>query len=458
MSDELPQGWQTVPLGELSNPTRPRRNPQAFPRLPYVGMEQVESNTRRLLGTLPSAGMKSTAFHFQPGDVLYGRLRPYLNKVLRADIEGLCSSEFIVLPQQSTFDPGYLAFYLSTDSFVKFANLLNQGDRPRVRFEQIADYEIPLPPLAEQRRIVAKLETLLGKVEASQQRLAKIPVLLKRFRQSVLAAACSGRLTADWREDSAPQDTVSPEPANLAELSEVEELVEAPEAWRWLPLQVLCDPDRSICYGVIKLGVEEPNGIPCLRTSDVKPLRIDTTGVKKISSAISDEYQRTLLRGGEVLVNVRGTLGGVAVAPESLRGWNISREVAVVPAKGVVPQFIAFWIASGRCQNWLSGVAKGAAYTGINIADLKLLPVALPSLAEQQEIVRRVESLFALADQLEQRLANAQKQVDQLTPSLLARAFAGQLVPQDPTDEPAEKLLERLRGTSTTAGTRKPRQ
>jgi len=146
--------------------------------------------------------MKSTAFHFQPGDVLYGRLRPYLNKVLRADIEGLCSSEFIVLPPQSSFEPQYLAFYLSTDGFVSFANQLNQGDRPRVSFDQIADHEIPLPPPAEQRRIVAKLTELLGKVDASQQRLAKIPVLLKRFRQSVLAAACSGRLTADWREEN----------------------------------------------------------------------------------------------------------------------------------------------------------------------------------------------------------------------------------------------------------------
>jgi type I restriction enzyme S subunit len=292
---------------------------------------------------------------------------------------------------------------------------------------------------------VAKLEKLLGQVDASQQRLARIPVLLKCFRQSVLAAACSGRLTADWREDAQPKDLILPELANPDEISDMEELIEAPESWRWLPLQVLCDPNRSICYGVIKLGVEVPDGIPCLRTSDVKPLLIDTTGVKKISPGISDEYKRTLLRGGEVLVSVRGTLGGVAVVPDSLRGWNISREVAVVPIKGVVPEFVAFWIASVRCQNWLSGVAKGVAYTGINIADLKLLPIALPPLAEQQEIVRRVTGLFALADQLEQRLAQARKQVDKLTPSLLARAFAGQLVPQNPADEPASMLISRIK-------------
>ena len=101
----LPEGWIAIALGELSAPTRPRRDPKAFAMLPYVGMEHVESHTRRLLGTMEASQMKSTAFHFQPGDVLYGRLRPYLNKVHCADFEGLCSSEFIVLPPNASFEP-----------------------------------------------------------------------------------------------------------------------------------------------------------------------------------------------------------------------------------------------------------------------------------------------------------------------------------------------------------------
>src|SRR5579864_4250889 len=114
MKNGLPQGWQIIPLAELSTPTRPRCEPKLFPKLPFVGMEQVESKTGRLLKTMPAASMKSTAFHFQPGDVLYGRLRPYLNKVLYAGIEGLCSSEFIVLPPRSSFNSKYLAYYLRT--------------------------------------------------------------------------------------------------------------------------------------------------------------------------------------------------------------------------------------------------------------------------------------------------------------------------------------------------------
>ena len=338
------------------------------------------------------------------------------------------------------------------------ASLDKSSAIPGINRDDIYSQIISIPPFVEQDRIVCKVDELLAGVDSAREHLARVPGILKQFRQSVLAAACSGRLTADWREDAAPKDLISPQPANPDEICEVEETVEAAEPWRWLPLQALCDPDRSICYGVIKLGVEVPDGIPCLRTSDVKPLLIDTMDVKRIAPAISDEYRRTLLCGSEILVNVRGTLGGVAVVPDSLRGWNISREVALVPVKSVIPKFIAFWIASLPCQNWLTGVAKGVAYTGINIADLKLLPVAFPSLPEQLEIVRRVEGLFALADEIEARLGAAQRQVDALTPSLLARAFAGQLVPQDPNDEPANVLLERLKSERGAAGQRKGRR
>ena len=300
-------------------------------------------------------------------------------------------------------------------------------------------------PLAEQCRIVAKLEELLGKVDACQKRLAKVPVLLKRFRQSVLAAACSGRLTEDWRDKVTDQEKQVIRQVNPELNVKIERIVDTPDYWRWRTLQALCDPVRSICYGVIKLGIEYPNGIPCLRTSDVKPLCIDTINVKRISPSISNKYSRTILCGNEILVNVRGTLGGVAVVPPSLKGWNISREVALVPIDGVLPMYVAFWIASSFCQNWLTKVVKGVAYSGINIEDLRILPIALPSTTEQKEIVRRVEELLALANRIEERYKKAKVQVDKLTQSILAKAFRGELVPQDPNDEPASVLLERIR-------------
>ena len=104
-----------------------------------------------------------------------------------------------------------------------------------------------------------------------------------------------------------------------------------------------------ITYGVIKLGEEVADGVPCLRTSNVRWLRIETEGMKRIAPTLSSEYSRTILKGGEVLVNVRGTLGGVAVARPEMAGWNVSREVAVVPVNSsrVNPAFLSFLIGSG---------------------------------------------------------------------------------------------------------------
>jgi len=310
-----------------------------------------------------------------------------------------------------------------------------------VKYETLKQFKLPVPPLPEQRRVVAKLEKLLGKLDACQKRLEKIPLILKRFRQSVLAAACSGRLTEDWREANKVEGG-----GTVAEIEISEEFPDAPHSWDWKLLNSLCDESKGITYGVIKLGAEFVSGVPYLRTSDIKPLKIENDHVKRISPQISSNYARTVLKGSEVLVSVRGTLGGVAVVPKEMRGWNISREVAMVPVlKCHNPEFVAFWIASAPSQRWLTGVVKGVAYTGINLEDLRLLPVALPSPEEQKEIVSRVKSLLTTADQIEVRYQKAKAHVDKLTQSILAKAFRGELVPQDPTDEPADVLLERIR-------------
>src|SRR5262249_52298115 len=151
------------------------------------------------------------------------------------------------------------------------------------------------------------------------EHLDRVPAILQRFRQAVLAAATSGELTREWRKETG---TSAP--------------------WDSSKLEALCEPRRVITYGVIKLGNEVDGGVPCLRTSNVRWLRVETSGMKRISKSLSEEFGRTVLRGGEVLVNVRGTLGGVAIASPEMAGWNVSREVAVVPvdASKADPMFL----------------------------------------------------------------------------------------------------------------------
>lgn len=284
-----------------------------------------------------------------------------------------------------------------------------------------------LAPAAEQTRIANQLDTLLTRIQSCNDRFDTIPALVKRFRQAVLDAAVSGSLTHPWKTARNAAD------------------------WSTTTVSSICQKHRVITYGVVKLGEEVPNGTPCLRTSNVRWLRFELDGMKRIAPTLSAEYSRTILRGGEVLVNVRGTLGGVAVAGHEMLGWNISREVAVLPVEQSIvdPRFAAYWVASDASQKWLAGMEKGITYVGINIEDLRNLPIRLPSLPEQAEIVRRVEALFTLADRIEARATVARTQAQRLTPLVLAKAFRGELALQDPADAPASVLLERIASQRT---------
>lgn len=290
--------------------------------------------------------------------------------------------------------PKFLFWLMRSDQYWTFIDGLADGANiNNLKFSQLGEFRFYLPPLEEQRRIVAVLdEAFEGLARARENAEANLQNARELFA-SVLEAAF-------LQLDSS----------------------------RRIRLASLCG-EGVITYGVIKLGDDTPDGVPCLRTSNVRPLLIDTSVVKRIKTSLSGEYSRTILRGGEVLVNVRGTLGGVAVVPAYMAGWNVSREVAVVPANAdkIEPQFLAYYIATRASQNWLTGVLKGAAYTGINIEDLRELPVPVVDIPRQREVVKRLDlarSQFLRAQHL---ISAKLEDLENLRQSLLQKAFAGEL-------------------------------
>lgn len=423
----LPTSWiethlgAVVPYGNTVKAEPEDLKPDTW----VLELEDIEKDSTKVLQrlTFSQRQSKSTKNRFDAGDVLYGKLRPYLNKVTFADQPGVCTTEVVPIKPTEAVNGRYLFHWLRHPRFLTYVTDVSHGvNMPRLGTDAGRQAPFVLAPKNEQKRIADKLDTVLTRVDAVNTRLARVAPIVKRFRQSVLAAATSGRLTEDWR------------------------IAQGLKQGAETTLRAICMPDRVITYGVVKLGDETRGGTPCLRTSNVRWLRFELDGMKLIDPILSAEYGRTVLRGGEVLVNVRGTLGGVAVATDDMAGWNVSREVAVVPVDQALASsaYISLWIASDECQRWLTGVTKGVAYTGINIEDLRALPLKLPLKEEQTEIVRRVETLFAFADRLEARLQTAQTATARLSPALLAKAFRGELVPQDPNDEPASELLKRL--------------
>jgi type I restriction enzyme S subunit len=197
---ELPQGWLKARLGDIVSRPRAKVSPADHSELPFVGMDHIASNGMSLLGSVRFGDMKSNGGLFFRDDVLYGRMRPYLNKVHRAVGDGACSAEFIVFPVREGIDSGFLAYLLHSRSFVNFACELSSGDRPRVDFDSLADYEIHVPPTLEQRRIASKIDELFSSIDGGERALERVRKLVDRYRQSVLKAAVTGELTREWRE------------------------------------------------------------------------------------------------------------------------------------------------------------------------------------------------------------------------------------------------------------------
>jgi type I restriction enzyme, S subunit len=259
----------------------------------------------------------------------------------------------------------------------------------------LGDLIISVPPLADQHRIVGILQEAFDGIATAK---AKIERIIQK-NKLLFASHLDTVLTTSGHE-----------------------CIER-------PLAALCDRTRVITYGVVLLGDSVSEGVPCLRTSNVRWLRIDTQGMKRIAPAVSAQFGRTVLNGGEVLVNVRGTLGGVSVITAEMAGWNVSRELAVVPVDPlrVSPEFVAYWVASDTSQQWLGRAKKGATYVGINIEDLRRLPVNVPPPGMQREVVQRLDSFRAETQRLESIYHQKLAALDALKKSLLHQAFTGNL-------------------------------
>ena len=360
-------------------------------------------------------------------------------------------------------EPRFLAWYLASEADGKRSLLSSSrgGTKSGLGLDDIRQVEIPLAPLAEQQRIADKLDAVVARVDACRDRLARVAPLLKRFKQSVLDAAVSGRLTADWRKahPMVSRHAQLAAKANAGDNTTKEIDPENPEGWRVLRAEEVVQSGANIVYGIVQPGPKLAAGVPYVQTTDIVNGRVQVDTLSFTSPEIAGDYQRSSIRTGDVLLGIiRATK--VAVVPEGLQGANISRSVARLrPGNEVMSRYLAIALQSPNVQQWLRAQHRGMDMPVLNLAQVRQAPIPVAPRDEQTEVVRRVDSLFAFADRLEARLAKAQAAADRLTPALLAKAFRGELVPQDPTDEPAAVLLQRL-ATSRPAPatkTRRPR-
>ncbi len=194
---ELPKGWKKLTLGDIAIRNSQKALPREMPNAKFIGMDCIEANTLKPFKFYDFREFKSAGNVFKINQVLYGRMRPYLNKVYRAEVDGTCSGEFIVLDCKDGFNPDLLKYILHHRDFVSFANHKTSGDRPRISFEEIADYPVNVCKPEEQIKIVREIESRLSVCDKVEQSIFESLEKSKALRQSILKKAFEGKLLSE---------------------------------------------------------------------------------------------------------------------------------------------------------------------------------------------------------------------------------------------------------------------
>ena len=290
---------------------------------------------------------------------------------------------------------------------------------------------VPLPPLAEQKRIVAKLEVLFIQLDAAVDSLKTAQTQLHRYRQSLLKAAFEGKLTRKWREGYSGEL----EPMSVSEIATLNKLAELPDGWGWTTLAncaEILDSQR------VPINAKERKiRISGKLESELYPYYGATGQVGWIDDYLFDEDLVLLGEDGAPFFDF---LKDTAYLIKGKSWVNNHAHVLKAKAETASNQFLCHYLNTFDYHGYLTGTTR----LKLNQSAMRKIPVPIPPLPEQQGIVAKIERCFSIADKAETTIAVELKRAERLRQSMLKHAFSGKLVPQDPNDEPARGLLERI--------------
>jgi type I restriction enzyme S subunit len=315
---------------------------------------------------------------------------------------------------------------------------------------------IPIPPLSEQHRIVAKIEELFTKLDAGVEALKKAKEQIKRYRQAVLKYAFEGKLTEEWRksfellmlndelkETQNPQLNIQNSTFKTENSTFNTQNSKLPKGWVWVRLGEISD---DIQYGYTAKAINEPLGPKMLRITDIQENNVDWNNVPYCVIEPDKEKKYLLNEGDLVFARTGATVGkSFLIKGKIPKSIFASYLIRIVLSKNVLKEYVYNFFQSYEYWKQIISNQLGIGQPNVNSQILSKIILPLPPLAEQQQIVEEIERRFSVADEVEKAIDNSLKQAERLRQSILKKAFEGKLVPQDPNAEPADKLLERVR-------------
>jgi len=426
----LPKGWVESSIEDIGTITSGFGFPERFQgnstgELPFAKVSDISQAYRYGGGRLTSAAnyvsrgdlMALKARTVSAGSIAFAKIGEALklNRRVLLGVEAVLDNNCMaVTPHHGAIFPQYLYRFMTTIDFAPFAVATTV---PSIRKGDVGSFRVPLPPLVEQKRIVAKLDAVNAKTSRARTELARIETLVSRYRQAVLNRAFSRELTREWPSEP------------LGQLSEM--MFDGPFGSHLKSADYVLEGPRVVRLENIgaRVFVEEK------RTH--------------ISEKKFQSLERHLLKSNDLLFSsfVSEEIRACLFPPHvHFKAINKADCFCIrLNSDRVDPQFALFQLTSEATYLHFVQQVHGATRPRINLSQLKQYPILAPPLAEQQETVRRIESAFAKIDRLSIEAKRALKLIEKLDETILAKAFRGELVPQDENDEPATHLLARIR-------------
>lgn len=463
-SEELPSNWLSIELSKAviySKGKKPRTlsSIESEGLIPYIDIKAFEK------GIIDEyADIKSSKV-IDENDILvvWDGARFGLTGM---GVSGAAGSTLMVLKPVLCY-PKYI--YSFINRYYSYINSKPKGTgTPHVNPDIFWNLPFPIAPLNEQKRIVAKLDAIMPRIEAVKARLDKVPGILKRFRQSVLTAAVTGKLTEQWRQEHPEVESAEdclkilinkrmsdfnqqiltakinklpkPQIPNYLNYSfdrDTEKNNELPTTWIISKVGLLCD--------CIVPGRDKPKSftgsIPWITLPNISGNELNNhSGTLRLSDSEIKEVNARVIPKESVVMCCVGNFGISAVVNDPI---VINQQLhAFVKSEIIISKYLMYHLKT--LKEYQESIATSTTIAYLNKTNCNSLPINLPPLEEQKEIVRQVDKLFALANKVESHYQKAKARVDKLSQSVLAKAFRGELVPQDPNDLPAAELLKQI--------------
>ena len=459
----IPKGWRWARIGDVATivgggTPRTEREEYFGGDVPWITPADLSGYKDKMISrgarNISKEGLANSGARLLPAKTILFSSRAPIGYVAIAENPVATNQGFKSFILGNELLPEYVYYYLQRAK--EFAVALASGTTfLEISGKNAARLPIPIPPLPEQRRIVAEIEKQFSRLEEGVGALKRVLANLKRYRAAVLKAACEGQLvpTEAERQRSEGRGTRGgikyetgeellarilaerrknwqgkgpyKEPAlpNNAKLGSI------PTGWIVASLEQLTNPDRPICYGILMPKENVANGVLFVTVKDMKGDKIGLDSLRRTAPEIAMKYARASLKTGDLLLSIRGTYGRVAEVPKELNGGNITQDTARLDVTRIVShRYIATYLRNPACQQYFKRVARGVAVKGVNIGDVRPAPIPLPPLAEQSRIVAEVERRLSVVEEMESTVEANLQRATRLRQSILQKAFTGQLL------------------------------